>query len=80
MTDQSGNHDRFAYYDREADIVWIPTGRPDDIVGEEQPWGLLAHERETGEVKALEIWSASEVLPEWLLANLPRPGKSRRPS
>jgi len=24
--------DRFAYYDREADIAWLPTGRSDNVV------------------------------------------------
>jgi uncharacterized protein YuzE len=78
MADQLRDRERFAYYDREADIVWLPTGLPDDILGDEQPWGLLARERVTGEVTSIEIWSASEILPKWLLDNLPGPGKANR--
>jgi uncharacterized protein YuzE len=73
MTDQSGEPDRFAYYDREADIAWIPLGRHVDIVGDEQPWGLIARDRTTGEVDSVEVWSASKVLPDWLLDILPEP-------
>jgi hypothetical protein len=30
--------DRFAYYDREADIAWLPTGHSDRVVSEEVEW------------------------------------------
>ena len=66
---------KFAYYDREADIVWLPIGGSVDIRGDEQSWGLIARDRSTGEVESIEIWSASEVLPSWLLDNLPSPGR-----
>jgi uncharacterized protein YuzE len=65
-----------AYYDREADIVWLPVGDSVDIRGDEQSWGLIARDRSTGEVESIEIWSASEVLPSWLLDNLPSPDQS----
>jgi uncharacterized protein YuzE len=65
----------FAYYDREADIVWLPVGSSSDIRGDEQPWGLIASDRKSGDVESIEIWSASEVLPPWLLDNLPGPGR-----
>ena len=32
---------RFAYYDREADIAWLPTGDSDNVVSEEVDWGLI---------------------------------------
>jgi uncharacterized protein YuzE len=68
---------RFAYFDREADIVWLPTAPAGDIVGDEQSWGLIDRDRETGEVTGIEIWTASEILPEWLLDDLPRPRRRR---
>lgn len=64
---------RFAYYDREADIAWLPTGISDDVVSEEVEWGLIDHDTETDEVVAVEIWAASKRLPSELLATLPAP-------
>jgi uncharacterized protein YuzE len=69
--------DRFAYYDREADIAWLPTGRSEDIVSEEVEWGLIDHDSDTDEVVAIEIWSASKRLPLELLATLPAPSGKR---
>jgi uncharacterized protein YuzE len=77
MAENSENTDRFAYYDRDVDIVWLPVGPPGDLFGDEQPWGLVVRDRNTGSVAAIEIWSASQVLPEWLLKALPAPGKAR---
>jgi uncharacterized protein YuzE len=65
--------DRFAYYDRDADIAWFPTGRSDDVVSEEVEWGLIDHDSGTDAVVAVEIWSASERLPAEVLATLPAP-------
>lgn len=65
---------RFAYYDREADIAWIPTGESVDVVSEEVEWGLIDHDAAGDEVVAVEIWSASKRLPASLLATLPAPG------
>jgi uncharacterized protein YuzE len=73
MSDHSGNHDRFAYYDRESDIAWLPTGPLGDITGERTGWGVLARDVETGAVVSIEIWSASERLPAELLDALPEP-------
>jgi len=47
----------FAYYDREADIAWIPTrtrpaARP--VSSTEQPWGLTDHDSD-GTVVGVEI-------------------------
>jgi uncharacterized protein YuzE len=64
---------RFAYYDRDADIVWFPTGMSEDVVSEEVGWGLIDHDSRTDEVVAVEIWSASTRLPSELLATLPAP-------
>jgi uncharacterized protein YuzE len=69
--------DRFAYFDREADIAWFPTAPAGDAVGDEQRWGLLDRDRETGEVTGIEIWAAREALPGCLLDNLPEPGRDR---
>jgi uncharacterized protein YuzE len=67
--------ERFAYWDREADIAWIPTAPTESVTSEETPWGLVDHDKETGEVTALEIWQASKVLPTEMLERLPSPGR-----
>jgi uncharacterized protein YuzE len=66
--------DRYAYYDRDADIAWLPTGESDDVVSEEMDWGLIDHDATTDEVVALEIWAASKRLPQAVLGALPAPG------
>ena len=43
---------RFAYYDPEADIAWLPTGDAADVVSEEVDWGLIDHDSTTDEVAA----------------------------
>ncbi|HEU4737423.1 MAG TPA: DUF2283 domain-containing protein [Solirubrobacterales bacterium] len=68
---------RFAYYDREADIAWLPTGNSDDVVSEEVDWGLIDHDSGTDEVVAVEVWSASKRLPAELLATLPAPASAQ---
>lgn len=65
--------DRFAYYDREADIAWLPTGSSPNVVSEEVEWGLIDHDAASDEVVAIEIWSASKRLPPEVLAKLPEP-------
>jgi uncharacterized protein YuzE len=65
--------DRFAYYDREADIAWLPTGPSTDVVSEEVSWGLVDHDAASDEVVAIEVWAASKVLPAGLLERLPAP-------
>jgi len=30
---------KFAYYDREADVAWLPTGDSSEVVSEEVEWG-----------------------------------------
>jgi uncharacterized protein YuzE len=65
--------DRFAYYDREADIAWLPTGQSDRVVSEEVEWGLIDHDSGSDAVVAIEIWSASKHLPMDLLEKLPAP-------
>ena len=64
---------RFAYYDREADIAWLPTGDSQDVVSEEVEWGLIDHDARTDKVVAIEVWSASKRLPQEVLATLPAP-------
>ncbi|HXN37779.1 MAG TPA: DUF2283 domain-containing protein [Solirubrobacteraceae bacterium] len=67
----------YAYYDPEADIAWLPTGRSEDVVSEEVEWGLIDHDAATDDIVAVEIWAASERLPQAILDALPRPAKSR---
>jgi len=64
---------RYAYYDRDADIAWLPTGESEDVLSEEVSWGLIDHDATTDEVIALEIWDASTRLPRILLDALPAP-------
>lgn len=67
---------RFAYYDRDADIAWLPTGDSEDVVSEEVEWGLIDHDSGTDEVVGIEVWSASKRLPAELLATLPTPSST----
>jgi uncharacterized protein YuzE len=67
---------RFAYYDREADIAWLPTGESTDVVSEEVEWGLVDHGSATDEVVAIEVWSASKRLSSEVLAALPAPAST----
>jgi uncharacterized protein YuzE len=67
---------RFAYYDRDADIAWLPTGDSADVVSEEVEWGLIDHDSGTDAVVAVEVWSASKRLPAELLATLPAPAST----
>lgn len=64
---------RFAYYDRDADIAWVPTGKSDDVVSEEVGWGLIDHDVGTDDVVGIEIWAASKRLPSEVLESLPAP-------
>ena len=67
---------KFAYYDREADIAWLPTGDSANVVSEEVEWGLVDHDSTTDEVVAIEVWSASKRLPAEVLAALPAPASA----
>lgn len=67
--------ERYAYYDREADIAWIPTAPAQYVVSEKLSWGLVDHDKDTNEVTALEIWDASTVFPAEMLERLPSPGR-----
>lgn len=67
---------KFAYYDREADIAWLPTGESEDVVSEEVEWGLIDHDSATDQVVAVEVWAASKRLPREVLATLPAPGSA----
>jgi uncharacterized protein YuzE len=73
-------NERFAYWDREADIAWIPTAPTVHVVCEKTSWGLVDHDVKTGEVTALEIWDASKVFPAEMLERLPAPGRPDRPA
>lgn len=64
---------RNAYYDREADIAWFPTGESDDVVSERGPGGLRDYGRKSHRLVAVEVSSASTRLPASLLDALPGP-------
>jgi uncharacterized protein YuzE len=68
--------ERFAYYDRDCDIAWIPTGTAAAaVVCEETSWGLVDHDKSTDRVTGLEIWEASKRFPIEVLERMPEPGK-----
>jgi uncharacterized protein YuzE len=64
---------RYAYYDRDADIAWLPTGYSENVLSEEVSWGLIDHDATTDAVVALEVWNASKRLPRAVLDVLPAP-------
>ena len=62
-----------SYYASDGDIAYIRVRSPRGPVrSEEQPWGLRDLDEQTGVLVGLEVWSASHVLPEELVAALPR--------
>ncbi|MGH2903516.1 MAG: DUF2283 domain-containing protein [Solirubrobacteraceae bacterium] len=66
---------KFAYYDPDADIAWLPIGESHDVVSERTPSGLRDYDRDTRELVAIEVWDASKRLPHDVLDALPLPGK-----
>jgi uncharacterized protein YuzE len=66
--------ERYAYWERETDIAWIPTAPAKFVKSEKTTWGIVDHDEDTGEVTALEIWDASKVFPAEMLERLPEPG------
>ena len=66
---------RYAYWERETDIAWIPTGPEGFVKSEKTSWGIVDHREDTGEVTGIEIWDASKVLPAELLERFPEPGR-----
>ena len=66
-----------AYYDRDADIAWFPTGQSDDVVSERVTDGLRDYDRATHKLVAIEVSDASTRLPANLLEALPAPGAPR---
>jgi uncharacterized protein YuzE len=71
----NGKEERFAYWERETDIAWIPTAPGGFVESEKTSWGIVDHDEKTGEVTALEIWNASKVFPAEMLERLPEPGR-----
>ena len=67
--------ERFAYWDRETDIAWIPTAPAEFVDSEKVSWGVIDYDKDTGEVTALEILDASTFLPAEMLERLPSPGR-----
>lgn len=67
----------FAYYDRDADIAWFPTGNSNDVVSERVPNGLRDYDRTSHKLVAIEIWGASTRMPANILEALPAPSSAR---
>jgi len=62
-----------SYYATDGDIAYIRVRSPHGPVrSEEQSWGLRDYDEQTGDLVGLEVWSASKVLPQELVAALPR--------
>jgi uncharacterized protein YuzE len=67
----------FAYYDRDADIAWFPTGKSNDVVSERVPGGLRDYDRASHQLVAIEVWDASTRLPASILDALPAPAATQ---
>jgi uncharacterized protein YuzE len=67
----------FAYYDRDADIAWFPTGQSSDVVSERVPGGLRDYDRASHQLVAIEVWDASTRLPASILEALPAPAAAQ---
>ncbi|HVX31654.1 MAG TPA: DUF2283 domain-containing protein [Solirubrobacterales bacterium] len=67
--------ERYAYWERDTDIAWIPTGPEGFVESEKTAWGIVDYDKETGAVTGLEILDASKFLPAELLERLPEPGR-----
>ena len=62
-----------SYYANDGDIAYIRVRSPHGLVrSEEQAWGLCDYDEQTGDLVGLEVWSASKVLPDDLVAALPQ--------
>jgi uncharacterized protein YuzE len=71
--------ERFAYWDREYDIAWIPTAPAESVASERTSWGVVDHSRETGKVVGLEILDASKFVLVEILERLPSPSPPKEP-
>jgi uncharacterized protein YuzE len=69
----NSTEERYAYWDRETDIAWIPTAPAEFVDSERTRWGIVDYDKNTGEVTALEILDASTFLPTEMLERLPSP-------
>jgi hypothetical protein len=69
--------ERFAYWDRELDIAWIPTAPAEYVTSEKTWWGVVDHDKKTGKVAGLEVLDASKIIPVELLERMPQPGKPK---
>jgi hypothetical protein len=67
--------ERFAYWDRETDIAWIPTAPARFVDSERTSWGVVDFDKDTGEVTGLEVLDASTFLPVEFLERMPSPGR-----
>ena len=62
-----------SYYASDGDTAYIRVrSLHGSVRSEEQPWGLRDYDEQTGVLVGLEVWSASHVLPEDLVAALPQ--------
>lgn len=63
-----------SHYAPESDIASLTLSvRQGRLRAEEQPWGLLEYDVETGALVGAEVWEASTILPKELLDALPEP-------
>ena len=71
----SSTEGRYAYWDRETDIAWIPTAPSESVDSERTSWGVVDYDKDTREVAGLEVLDASTFLPVEMLEHLPSPGR-----
>ncbi len=72
---------RFAYYDPDADIAWLPTGESHDVVSERVPGGLRDYDRDTRRASRSRCGMPANVCPETSSTRCPppRPPTAQRP-
>ena len=62
-----------SYDASDGDIAYVRVKPPHGSVrSEERPWGLRDFDEQTAVLVGSEVWAASHVLPEELVAALPR--------
>ncbi len=63
-----------SHYATESDIASLTlSARQGRLRAVEKSWGLLEYDADTGALVGAEVWNASSILPQDLLAALPEP-------
>lgn len=70
----------FAYYDRDADIAWLPTGESSEVVSERVPGGLRDYDRVSPEIPADPHNPIDLPMISFMISSVPPPIGPRRAS